>query len=92
MDNIYAGVTPVTAEWIGAHKGEVWTIPFIVTLDDLIEANGYDDMNLLCDERTGVTLYDLAYDVVYDADDEVVGNNRLLINATGQVADDLDID
>ena len=34
MDNIYAGVAPVTAEWIGAHKGEVWTIPFVVTLDE----------------------------------------------------------
>ena len=92
MDNIYAGVTPVTAEWIKAHKGEVWTIPFVVTLDELIECEGYDDMNLLCDERTGVTLYDLNYDIAYDADDEGRGDNALLINATGQVADDLDID
>ena len=92
MDNIYAGVTPVTAEWIEAHKGEVWTIPFVVTLDELIVCRDYDDMNLLCDQRTGVTLYDLNYDIAYDADDEGRGDNALLINATGQVADDLDID
>ena len=50
-------------------------------------------MNLLCDERTGVTLYDLNYDIVYDADDE--GKGRATSSAHPRYRpgrDDLDMD
>jgi hypothetical protein len=82
--NKYDEQLPVTRKWAEAHEGEQWTFTMFVFLDDLIEMSGYDEMNEMCDDVTGVTMVDLGYMVVQVPPDTVDGT-FVCIEATGTI-------
>lgn len=78
----YMGDYPVEKKWAREHGGETWRFLYLMTLDDLIEAEGIEGMNDFLDSVLGnVTLQDISY-VIAGATSAGVD-----IVATGEVAE-----
>lgn len=81
--HVYDGQLPVPKEWVDERLGEEVTIRYVMGLDDLIEAQGIEEMNEYLDQVTGVVLTDISYAIGKPDEDDELGNESLIIEATG---------
>ena len=82
---VYDDTLPVEDGWAEDHRREIWTFRMVVHLYELIEANGIEAVNDLCDERTGVTLSGLTYEIGHPDPEDELGKRWLILEATGVV-------
>lgn len=85
MMNKYDEALPVDEGWAQEHEGEQWTFTMLVGLDDLIECDGIDGMNNMCDEITGVVLSDITYRVGAPGDGDEISDLSVIVETTGTV-------
>ena len=82
---VYDDELPIPREWAEKHQGETITVRYVMSLWDLIDVNGIEGMNDYLDDVAGVILSDIDYVVGEPGPDDDLGNNSLLIEATGDV-------
>jgi hypothetical protein len=57
----YKGELPINREFLQKNKGRRIVTEVEFTVDDIILANGYEEMDQITDEKLGVALDDLYY-------------------------------
>ena len=78
---------PVDEDWYKEQIGKTVAFTVWVTLEELVDIMGLAELNELMDERIGVTLMDINYQVlrIEPLEDVVANDIKLLV--TGEVAE-----
>lgn len=82
---MWDGEIPVDPHWLGTKVGEQITVRYVMELGDIIDVDGLQGMNEHLDNvvQWPYTMTDIGYAVGQPDPEDELGNNFVLIEATG---------
>jgi hypothetical protein len=86
---VWDGEAPVDPHWLGTKVGEQIVVRYVMDLDDIINADGLQGMNEYLDNvvQWPFVMTDIGYAVGQPDPEDQLGNDFVLIEATGILED-----